>query len=928
MFTIYTLGDVNTFRQILNAVAMVFGSGILSSGTGIGAGSAILAGLLVTLMLSLAAGALSFFGMGKQFNPGIVIVLLVIYVGMAVPKVSVQVEDLYTGTATTVDHIPVGLALPAALISTITKSVTEKLETAFSTTDGNYIAMTTQGFVNPLNLLLSMRQGVQNFDPYLVANIKAFTLDCAAGALTFDQQAFAIAPDAIVYLTTNYRDGLTLSFSPAAPQGVGVPCNQAATDIQTATADFLTSPKLDRLINSKMPSRATANTSTPNTWTAADQNATYNSLVAPVWGAAQGAQGFMTNALLSNTISNAFNCAHSKTDYQQLFMCEIALTQANEQWKSNAAGSAGFFTNMMIPGMNILLAMFYAFSPLVFIFAVMSSWHGIHILKNFLLFGAWTQTWLPFAAIINFIIQIQVVDEMNRFASTSTNGLTLAVSNDFYNMLSTKLAVASDMLASVPLVSFALLTGGAFAMSQVAKSWDGKGHTDEKQASPDILKTAPGVATGSVASQSSSDYSYMPGVGWRGDTGLAGSSLAKISTGNLKAGALSNVDAQTESYSTQAGIALSHGVQSMTGKDNAYDAFKAVGNEMGSSHDQVSKATQQVSDKLGWKQTYGAERGAAIEGAFGLGLNIAGTGANLKAMKKFSSKEIEDITHGYDQLMSRDNSIANSVKSAHSSSDGQRWSNRITSGMSATDAKQYTEATTHLDGLSKTRQALQSNTDSLGLSQSMDVQQMHAMLANRDGGRAALGANLDAAIHANHLEADAARLAANPAFAQELRETDPAGRAQMAQMMALANSPGGGNASFAGMVAGVTTPAIGTVGNAKAPDVSGMDAGGVLTGAAHSATTVAGGLSYTPTSAPRPPSGGGHSGAPASPDMPVAPTGVQGHFDGQYQGGKRIIHETHNHDGDYGNLVPGTHQDNPDNSPGATDRWSDKHHKG
>lgn len=905
MFTIYTLGDVEIFRQVLNAVAMVFGSGILSSGSGIGAGSAIAAGLLITLMLSLMSGALSFFGMARQFNPGIVIVLLVIYVGMAVPKVSVQVEDLYTGTATTVDNIPVGLALPAALISTITKSVTEKIETAFSTVDGNYISMTSQGFANPLNILLALRNGVEGFDPYLVANIKAFTLDCIPGSSTFDQKAFSRAPNAIDYLTTNYRDGLTVTFSPAVPQGTAVPCNQAAANINNDTTNFLGGADFAQLINSKMPSRATPNTSTPGTYTATDVNDTYEKLIKPVWGAAQDANGFMKNALLSNTISNAFNCAAANTTYASFNQCEITLTQAAEQWKTDAAGQAGFFNNMMIPGMNILLAMFYAFSPLVFIFATMSSWHGIHILKNYLQFGAWTQTWLPFAAIINFMIQLMVSGELNRMKSASANGLTLVVSNDYYRLLSTKLAMASDMLASVPIVSFALLTGGAYAMTQIAGKWSGRDYVDEKQASPDILKQAPMMATGGIASQSTAEFSHLPGVGWRTNTGLAGASLATVSTSNLRQAALSNVDAQTESYATQAGVALGHGVQKMTGTGSSYEAFKSLGNEFSTGHDEVSKATQQMASKLDLVNKYGVDRAKTIQGLLGanisLGLpGVVGIKAGVEQSKQFTEKETQDITNGYSQLMSRDHSVSNMVKSAHSSNDGKRWASTITSGMSTTDSKQFNEAKTHMNNLSKTRQSLESSTENLGMSQSMDVQRLHALLGSRDGGTAALGATLSSAVEQHGLGGKVASIASNPAFAREV--VDPGERLQMAQLTALSQSPGAAYSTYAGIIGGAFSMPVTSAGNnLVAPQgVDGaMEAGRKLDGDAHGAVSNneklgqpdAGRYSGAKPGTSRGSHSPGRSSAPAGSAgpadlaMPSAPASgdVKGAFDGQFE---------------------------------------------
>lgn len=814
MFTIYTLGDVNTFRQVLNAVAMVFGDGILSSSTGIGAGSAILAGLLVTLMLSLASGALSSFGMGKNFNPGIVIVLLVIYVGMAVPKVSVNVEDFYTGTATTVDNIPVGLALPAALISTITKSVTEKMETAFSTTDGNYIAMTSQGFVNPLNLLLTMRQGVQNFDPYLEANIKVFTLDCVVGASTFDQKAFSVAPDAIAYLTTNYRDGLTLSFSPANPQGAGVPCNQAATAIQNDAEAFLTSAEFNQLLNSKMPSRATPNTSTPNTYTAADLDTTYQNLVQPVWGAAQNAQGFMKNALLANVAGNAFNCAASASDYAALNQCDIMLTQASEQWKADAAGQAGFFTNMMVPGMNILLAMFYAFSPLVFIFAVMSSWHGIHILRNYLLFGAWTQTWLPFAAIINFMIQLMVGGEINRMQAASANGLTLAISNDFYNMLSTKLAVASDMLASVPMISFALLTGGAYAMTQVAGKWSGRDYVDEKQGSPDILKTAPAVQTGSIASQTGSAMEFNPALGW-GAGGYGGSTVPNFSLGSANAAAVSNATKQANGYSAQLESGLGLAAKTMTGKSSERSAYASIGAQVSKGTDMVSQAAQKITDDLSQSVEMTSEEKQALSGylatkigaGVGIGAMKFGLEGGLRKDKIVSGGKAEKLASAFKESTERGNTISNYVKKAQNSDDGHRWASGMQKSIGKELMGNIRSSSASTASWASELSEQQSHTDTVGANQTMSARVMSERVLGNPQALAAL----DESIARNGLAGEANRLIGNM-----VEIGDPIQRATAGKLAALYGSSNGVS-DFSHIAGAVSSMSVGDVGHPQAP---------------------------------------------------------------------------------------------------------------
>jgi conjugal transfer mating pair stabilization protein TraG len=735
MFTIYTLGDVNMFRQVLNAVAMVFGSGLLSSGSGIGAGSAVLTGLLITLFLSIGAGVLSRFGIGKNFNPAVALVLLAIFYVMAVPKVSVQVEDLYTGNATTVDNLPLGIAIPATIFSTVNYSITNTTETAFSTTDGNYISMTSQGFTNPLRLLLALRRGVADYNPYLVASIKAFTLDCAVGAAAFDPKAFAVSQDAIGYLTTNYHDGLTTYFSAAFPQGSGMSCADSATRIAADADAFLNSPEFQRLLNRNMPTRASPNAATPNVYTRADMDMVYTNLVQPVWGGGQDAAAFMKNALLANAAADAFNCASSSADYASLNQCTTMLTQATEQWKTDATANAGFFTKTMIPAMNIFLATFYAFAPLVFIFAVMASWHGIKILLAYLLFGIWSQTWLPFAAVINFIIQVMVGDEMNRMLAASPNGLTIAVNAEFYDMISTKLAMASDMLGAVPVISLALLTGSVFGLTAVAQRWSGRDYTNEKQGAPDVY-APPAMVAGTP------QFSGTAG-GVVGD--MTRNEGAAISVGSARQVALSRAQAEVDATSNQVtqqfGRVMEKGMSSQATWDHAKALVQETGVTDTSSYKSVLSQARDTAVKYGFKGADADKVAADI--AAGISIGGGAVPAKIGSGLKLSSEQTKSAEAAYDEARktsaNTEDARAVQLAVATKGSDTSTFRNTFARTLSEKDTESFSKSLSRLHSAQETKQRLESFSSGMSTQNVLTSQQQaQAIAENRHGVRNAV----------------------------------------------------------------------------------------------------------------------------------------------------------------------------------------------
>lgn len=625
--TIYVLGDLGTFRAVLQSVAMLFADPILSNNGALGIGSAAGLGLLITLLWVVAQGVLAPAGGGRGFNPSIVFILLVTYFALAVPKARVQLEDIYTGNISAVDGVPIGIAYPGAVISAITRNITTKVETAFSGVDGNYISLSAQGYASPLRLLLAMRKGVANFDPYLDANLKTFIVDCVVGSPTFKPQDFARSQNAIGYITANYRDGLSVYYSQANPQGVASACAESAPLIVAAADNFVAGTPMTRLLNANIAVRATPNTATANQWTSTDVETVHANTVTTAFGAAQSATEFMENALFSGIMTDAYNCAGASTDIQAMRQCSLTLTQSSEQWKTDAAGAASFFQKTMIPSMNILLLLFYAFAPLMFIFMMMAGWHGLSVLTKYLIFGVWTQTWLPFAAIINYIIQVQTVDELQRIAVASTDavgkGLTPAVLNPFYEVLSTKLATASEMLAATPLITLALMTGSIYGLVSMAQRMSGRDYVNEKQASPDIHQPGP-VSMGKpqysgIGGRAVGDMAQNPG--WSGSLGSvrghalesahgevesASRQLTEQSMKMLKAGSSQGVNVKSATqHMDEIGVTRGASFQAME------DKFAQAGRDMGMSAEQAKEFGRRaaVAASVGVKTPFAGMKG-------------------------------------------------------------------------------------------------------------------------------------------------------------------------------------------------------------------------------------------------------------------------------------------------------------------------------
>lgn len=715
MWTIYTLGDLEVFQGILNAVAMVFGQSFMSTTTGIGIGQAAVVGLLISLILVLFSGMIGMSGKGGGFNPVILLVLIVAYAALVGPKVTVQLEDIYTGKVARVDNVPLGVAVPGSVISTITRSVSEKLETAFSTTaSGNYIAMNTNGFASPLHLLNALRRPPVQMAPELTTTLKAFMVNCSAEAPNFDIAKLRSSSNPVNYVLANYRDGLTTYYSAATgTDGIGTFCSDAAVRIARDVDLFYSgsgpnTAKTWLNTNSKQRNPQT----TDGMFNVGDFENAYNTIVASHWGMATSAQDFMTTAAFANTLNDSYRCGNRKANPAEFDSCTQIQMQAMEQMKTDQAAAGSMFSKMMIPSMNILLALFYAFSPMVMLFAMMSSWHGLQILTKYLLFGIWTQTWLPFATVINYIAQMLVENDLAKFARMHPDGFNLATDIEFYNLLSTKLGVTSDLLAATPVISLAILTGSIFSLTSLAQRWTGKDYADEKVATPNLTtpsSVSQGVASASVDRHAGFNSATRPTM--------------TISSASVGSSALSNAESNVQSLASQSSVALGRAISQGSGFTSTQEASRALVSDFSRSHQEAYGAINKLADSATEGTTVSASQKEAVKAALGGKAALGVGGGNLSSSLGATLSKDYGIEAGLAKQIAQNVTNSNDFT--------KNWSDTVTSTQRATNSMKDSQAAQAFKRASNDKSYQQSQT---ALSQATSTLASTKQLVNSFGG--------------------------------------------------------------------------------------------------------------------------------------------------------------------------------------------------
>ncbi len=682
-WTIYTLGDVALYQNILNAVAAVFNSGVFTSDTGGIGGAGMLPAFLIGLMLVLA-GAVKAQVSGSNQNSIAVFMLLIVFwmVGIGT-KERVQIEDIYTGSVRAVDNIPLVVAVPASVVSTFSYRIGSLMQQAFSTVDATYVEMTTAGFVTPLRLLLSFRNMAATA-PYAVGSLTTFIRDCGLGKTNY--ASLLNAPNAIEFLTdsANFRNGLTTYYSSAHPEGLAVPCVTAAGFLRDEFAQSTqsgTGKLVSKLMNKNMPERAPGSSSLAEQWSADDYASGPHLAVQAAFSSTQDAQSAMTNLMAGAYASRAFECGTEAFDQSTYAQCLHLSLEQNELYAIDATASASFFSRLMVPAMTLLSALFFALAPLVVFICLMANMQGLQLLVKYLLFGAWTQSFLPVAHVINYFVQAQFQDGFRRLADAGAQGITLGNVNEVYAMAATRIAFASDLMAATPLLTLMLFTGSYYALTNLAGRLGGKDFVEERQVVAPIAKQDPIASVTGLAAGGAGAAASAPG------SSSAGYSLSQAAqhTQAKLVGSLKEMGAQ---FSDKVGSALA----ATMGTTSSLDTFRRVDDTIQYGQGEAKSAHSQIVGSMTRGQSLSTSEKQALSGAVkaaaSMGLSVPMAKAAIEGMlqksTQLSKDQIESIGKQFQESTGTGKTWESFSRSSHSDVQGKNLSNMITKGLQQT----------------------------------------------------------------------------------------------------------------------------------------------------------------------------------------------------------------------------------------------------
>ena len=561
MDQIYSLGDFEMLTNALQGVAMIFGTPSLQNLAG--------GGFTLGILFICTQYVVS-----QRFNPNHLLTGFIVYSVMFIPVTTVSVEDAYTNQVRTVANVPLGVAAPMSLVSTIGLRMAQLFETAFSIP--TEASMVENGYMDALTTLLKMRSagiGTAGTDGSTNTDVAITLSRYMDMCVMFDvQQNFApqVVSRAVIMNTKDLWGSLQTGFVNrdiivSLPDGGGtrqLNCYDAYNAIDAHIRSTQFTDAWYSYINGLL--------GYPDNATAADSRV--DNAMKALNITAVDAQTFMRNALIASFLR----------DGPSAFIQRPALEQLQMEW----AAEEGIFQRIARPLMAFVETFTVAISP-VAAFLVTLGPMGIGVAVRYLQLVAWIALWGPVMAVCNMYIAIastRAIDALSRQAVHAGADISSMVMHDrLFSTLELWVSTGGMLAASTPLLALSLVYGGpVVANSLSGRFMGGAKLAPEKTLAPDPMNVSPAM-TVSPRMQTSSvtGASTSPGVGQftYSMAKTANSAVSSTASAMKSAGAqVTSTQSQMLSGSTSTGNRVTDGdsfTQSMMHSQGKQDTWAA-----------------------------------------------------------------------------------------------------------------------------------------------------------------------------------------------------------------------------------------------------------------------------------------------------------------------------------------------------------------
>jgi conjugal transfer mating pair stabilization protein TraG len=648
--TIYILGSGVIFQNALEGLQQVFdptygSTPWSSSGGGFG-------NIGVLIQLAILVGILALAGKNLMTQRGEwhhIIVAVAIYAGLFVPTTSVLVQNLYNGDTRPVNGVPIGIAYPAGLISQISYQMMKVVDQVNSNPIGSSspIDLAQGGFAEPLQTFFALRSIPMSFvksNPDLSYTFLYFVKNCNVNSTGFGEGSSIDNSNNVLSSLENSNNfkaaGNTVEYSSSYPyggNGFNVTCTEAAADVANGFAAYNTGAltatftagqvpivPMDQLLGQAMGTPGgvdTAQGGNAQVNVAADgldsvmpQCTTNGSGAAMGCIASNEGLAFMANQLagcLATAGASLANNPGATTLHAGLPSYCTTMAPGIAAQEANNAGAASAFEANVVPMMTILQFLFFALAPLVAVVIAFMGAQGAGIYMKYVMFGIWTQSWLPVVAIINdyaqYISQGSFTNMISALSPGSTNPALLthfALMPQVFSTAQLALSNANMMVSMTPILTLAILTGSFMALTQMGKMMGSESTMSSKETTPQMGATTFNSAVTGNANTSD-------GAGF----------ISAENAGTITAPAMNYAETQSRGLTaatsklTSSAVSASSAVNQMASAATGYDQTNGTGQNLvkqdGEKLDHMLKAGHDVSASVA--HAYGITQSQALQ---------------------------------------------------------------------------------------------------------------------------------------------------------------------------------------------------------------------------------------------------------------------------------------------------------------------------
>lgn len=476
---IYTVGSAEFLEMMLNASAMITGSGHAEDLAKIGA---ILGLVLIAFQAVLNNQPIAFQRVG---------VMLVLYMVFYGPTTTVTIEDTVTGQVRVVDNVSLGPAFVGSVLSTISYDISKVSEQSFSTP-----GMTQYGLFSSLTSLTRIRDALRNplaleqFQTYrageghnLPKTLEEYLTFCTLNPVSLRNEQG---------IDQLYRAGslAQLMSNAATSQYVYVydgsgaqplkSCAEAKSYLSSALPDAYEAVLGDILNKGFAEDRAAG-----RMVDGGDVDGSAEQALQSFSMSGKSAQQYVMTAL----VMPIFNDSRVKAlEHWHEKRAAMALRESLNQQEIQWAGKGDSFKNYMRPMISFFEGLLYAMTPFM-AFALMLGRPGLSVLGKYLILPLAVGLWMPLLTIVNaftiWYAGAQMESILMGYDATG-EGFAMLQVLDMDQAITKALGVGGLLAASVPPLALFIVSGSSMVLNSVM----GQATSAEKFRSEDVLPRA------------------------------------------------------------------------------------------------------------------------------------------------------------------------------------------------------------------------------------------------------------------------------------------------------------------------------------------------------------------------------------------------------------------------------------------------------